>query len=148
MFTHWCTILQLTDIVQYNYIPVSNVVLIDKVYRNNIIIIPGELSQLNFYKSHFGHNNSTFHTLSQHKMNLIYVNILFAHKLKKRDCIQVLFGSQVENYKIYKNIEKLFDYAIVTLLIISTYKHDQNFYIKFLCNTTSDKNRIVSIFME
>ena len=70
IFTHYCSFVQLTDIVQYNYIVVSNVVLIDKVYNNNIIIILGELYQLSFCKSHFGHNNNHFNTLSQHKMPL------------------------------------------------------------------------------
>ena len=50
--------MELPDIVQYNYIAVSNVVLIDKVNNNNNIIIIGELYQLRFCKSHFGHKNS------------------------------------------------------------------------------------------
>ena len=70
--------------MQYNYIAVSNVVLIDKVYYNNIIIIIGELYQLSFRKSHFGHNNSHFNTLSQNKMHLIYVNTLCGKKLETR----------------------------------------------------------------
>ena len=70
--------------MQYNYIAVSNVVLIDKVYYNNIIIIIGELYQLSFCKSHFGHNNSHFNTLSQHKMHLMYVNTLCVQKLEAR----------------------------------------------------------------
>ena len=68
--------------MQYNYIAVSNVVLIDKNYNYNIIIIIGELYQLSFCESHFGHNNSHFNTLSRHKMHLMYVNTLFAHKLE------------------------------------------------------------------
>ena len=70
--------------MQYNYIAVSNVVLIDKVYNNNIIIILGELYQLIFCKSHFGHNNSHFNTLSQHKIHLMYLNKLRVHKLETR----------------------------------------------------------------
>ena len=68
--------------MQYNYIAVSNVFLIDKVYNNNIIIILGDLYQLSFCKSHFGHKNSHFNTLSQHKMHLMYVNTLCVHKLQ------------------------------------------------------------------
>ena len=75
---------QLTDIVQYNYITVYNVILIDKVYNNIIIIILGELYQLSFCKSRFNHNNSHFNTLSRHKMHLMYVNTLFVHKLETR----------------------------------------------------------------
>ena len=67
--------------MQYIYIEVSNVVLIDKVYSNNIIIIIGDLYQLSFCKSRFGHNNSHFNTLSQHKIHMMYVNTLCAHKL-------------------------------------------------------------------
>ena len=70
--------------MQYNYIAVSNVVLIDKVYNNIIIIILGELYQLSFCKSHFGHNNSHFNNISQHKMHLMYVNMLCVHKLETR----------------------------------------------------------------
>ena len=70
--------------MQYNYIAVYNVVLIDKVYNNNNIIIIGELYQLSFCKSHFGHNNSHFNILSQHKMHLMYVNTLCLHKLETR----------------------------------------------------------------
>ena len=66
--------------MKYNYIAVSNVVLIVKVYNNIIIIILGELYQLSFCKSHFGHNNSHFNTLSQHKMHLMYVNMLCVQK--------------------------------------------------------------------
>ena len=68
--------------MQYNYIAVSNVAMIDKVYINIIIIILGELYQPSFCKSHFGHNNSHFNTLSQHKMHLMYVNTLCVHKLE------------------------------------------------------------------
>ena len=74
MFTHECSFVQLTDIVQYNYIGVSNVVLIDKVYSNNIIIILGQ----------FGHSNSNLHTLYQHKIYLMYVNTLCVYKLETR----------------------------------------------------------------
>ena len=70
--------------MQYNYIAVSNVVLIDKDYNNIIIIIIGDLYQLSFCKSNFGHNNSHFNTLSQHKMYLMYVNKLCVHKLETR----------------------------------------------------------------
>ena len=69
--------------MQYNYIAVSNVFLIDKNYNNNIIIILGELYQLSFCKSHFGHNNSHFNTFSQHKMHVMYVSTLCVHKLEK-----------------------------------------------------------------
>ena len=74
----------MTDIVRYKYIAVSNVVLIDKVYNNIIIIILGELYQLVFCKSHFGHNNIHFNTLSRHKMHLMYVSTLCVHKLETR----------------------------------------------------------------
>ena len=84
IFTHECSFVQLTDIVKYNYISVSNVILIDKVYDNIIIIIIGELYQLSFCKSNFVHNNSSFNTLSQYKMHLMYVNTLCAHKLEIR----------------------------------------------------------------
>ena len=70
--------------MQYNYIAVSNVILIDKVYNNNIIIIIGELYQLSFCKSCFGHNNSHFNTLSQPIIHLMYVNTLCVHKLETR----------------------------------------------------------------
>ena len=70
--------------MQYNYIALSNVVLVDKGYNNNIIIILGELYQLSFCKSSFIHNNSHFNTLSQHKMHLMYVNMLCVHKLETR----------------------------------------------------------------
>ena len=64
---------------------VSNVVLINNVYNNNInIIIIDELCQLSYCKSHFGHNNSNFNTISQHNMHLMYVNTLCVHKLETR----------------------------------------------------------------
>ena len=70
--------------MQYNYIAVSNVVLIDKVYNNNIIIIIGDLYQLSFCKINFGYNNSHFNTLSQHKMYLMYVKTSCVQKLETR----------------------------------------------------------------
>ena len=70
--------------MQYNYIAVSNVVLIDKVHNNNINIIIGDLYQLSFCKSSFCPNNSHFNTLSQHKMHLMYVNTLCVHKMETR----------------------------------------------------------------
>ena len=70
--------------MQNNNIAVSNVVLIDKVYNNNNIIIIGDLYQLSFCKSNFGHNNSHLNTLFQHNMYLMYVNTLWAHKLETR----------------------------------------------------------------
>ena len=70
--------------MQYNYIAVSNVVLIDKFYNNNIIIIIGELYQLSFCKIHFGHNHSHFNTLSQHKIHLMYVDKLCLNKSETR----------------------------------------------------------------
>ena len=70
--------------MQYNYIAISNVVLIDKVYNNNNIIILGELYQLSICKIHFGHNNSHFNTLSQNKMHLMYVNTLCIHRSETR----------------------------------------------------------------
>ena len=43
--------------------------------------------------------------------------------------IQVVFGSQFENDKSYKNIEKQFNYRIFTLLVIIINKNDQYCYI-------------------
>ena len=48
---------------------VSNTYMIDKVYRNNIIIIVGKLYELSICRSEFGHNNSHSSTLSQHKIS-------------------------------------------------------------------------------
>ena len=73
--------------MQYNYITVYNVVLIDKFYNDNITIILGELYQLNYCKIHVGHNNSHFNTLSQHKMHLMYVNTLYKSYKKYREII-------------------------------------------------------------
>ena len=70
--------------MQYNYIALSNVFLIDKVYRNNIINILGELNQLIFCKSDFGHNNSHFNTISQYKTHLMNVSMLFIKNLDTR----------------------------------------------------------------
>ena len=70
--------------MQHNYIAVYNVILIDKFYYNNIIVILGELYQISFCKSRFGHNNSHFNTLYQHKMHLMYVNTLCVQKLETR----------------------------------------------------------------
>ena len=82
--------------MQYNYIAVYNVVLIDQVYNNNIIIIIGDLYQLSFCKIHFGHNNSHFNNLSKHKIHLMYKQIMCT-QIGNKDYIQVVFVSQVEN---------------------------------------------------
>ena len=92
--------------MQYNYIAVSNVVLIDKVYNNIIIIIIGELYQLIFCKSHFGQNNSHFNTHSQHKMHLMYVNTLCVHKLETRITYKKCLDHKLKIRKVTKNIEK------------------------------------------
>ena len=93
--------------MQYNYIAVSNVVLIDKVYNNNnIIIILGELYQLSFCKSHFGHNNSHFNTFSQYKMHLMYVNTLCVHELETRITYKYCLDHKLTIRIITKNIEK------------------------------------------
>ena len=92
--------------MQYNYIAVSNVVLIDKVYTNNIIIIIGELYQLSFCKSNFGHKNSHFNALSQHKMHLMHVNTLCAHKLETRITYKYCLYHKLKIRKVTKNIEK------------------------------------------
>ena len=67
--------------------------MIDKVYRNNIIIIPGKLYELSICRSHFGHNNSHFNTLSQQKFLLMYANTFCVHKFGNMYNMQVLFGS-------------------------------------------------------
>ena len=67
-----------------DYIAVSNVFLIDKFYYNNIIIILGELYQLSYCKINSGHKNSCFNTIYQHKMHLMYVNMLCVQKLETR----------------------------------------------------------------
>ena len=57
----------MTGIVQYNYIAISNADMIDEFYRNNIIIILGELYQLSIRRSHFGHKNSHYNNIPQQK---------------------------------------------------------------------------------
>ena len=47
-------------------------------------------------------------------------------QIGNKDYIQVVFVSQVKNQKSYINIKKYCNYGIVTLLIISTNKHDQH----------------------
>ena len=74
----------MTGIVQYNNIAISNADMIDKFYRNNIIIILSELYQLSIHRSHFGHNNSHSNNISQQKMHLMYVNTLCVKKLELR----------------------------------------------------------------
>ena len=74
----------MTGIVQYNHIAISNTDMIDKVYRNNSIIILGDLYQLSIHISHFGHNNSHFNNISQQKMHLMYVNTFCVKKLESR----------------------------------------------------------------
>ena len=78
----------------------------DKFYRNNIIIILGKLYELSICRNNFGHNNSHFNTISQHKIHLMYVNTFCVQKIGNMDYIKVVFGSQFDNYKSYKNIEK------------------------------------------
>ena len=79
-----CSIVQMTDILQYIYIEVSNIDMIDKVYTKIIIIILSELYQLSIHRSCFGHNNSHCNTLFQHKIHLMYVNTLCVHTLEAR----------------------------------------------------------------
>ena len=68
--------------MQYNFKAVSNADMIDKVYRNNIIIILGDLYQLIILISNLVYNNIHFNTLSQHKIHLMYANKLCVHKLE------------------------------------------------------------------
>ena len=58
--------------------------MIAKVYRKNIIIILGELHQLSIIRSNLVNNNSHFNILSQHKIQLTYVNTLCVHKSEAR----------------------------------------------------------------
>ena len=74
----------MTDILQYNYIEVSNADTIDKFYGKIIIIILIYLYQLIIHRSCFGHNNSRFITLYQNKIDLINVNTLCVHTLEAR----------------------------------------------------------------
>ena len=92
--------------MQYNYIAVSSVIFIDKVYYNNIIIILGELYQISFCKSRFNHNNGPFNTFSQHKIHLMYVNTLCVHKLKTRITYKYYLDHKLKITKVTKNIEK------------------------------------------
>ena len=87
--------------MQYNYIAVSNVVLIDKVYNNIIIIIIvlGELYQISFCKSH---NNGPFNTFSQHKMHMMYVNTLCVHTLETRIAYKYCLDHKLQITKITK----------------------------------------------
>ena len=64
--------------------------MIDEVYRNNIIIVLGDLYQLSICSSNFVDNNSHFKNISQQKMHLMYVNILCV-----KDWNQVLRTSSV-----------------------------------------------------
>ena len=80
--------------------------MVDNVYRNIIIIIPGKLYELSICRSHFGHNNGHFNTLSQHKIHLMCEKTFCVHKFGNMYYIQVLFGSQFGNYKSNKNIDK------------------------------------------
>ena len=91
-------------------------------------MVLGELYQLSFCKSHFGHNNSHFNTLSKHKIHLMYVNTLCVHKLETRITYKQCLDKKLTIIKVTKYIQKSFNYGIVTLLIINTNKHDQNFY--------------------
>ena len=59
----------------------------------------------------------------------MYVNTFCVQKFGNMYYIQVVFGSQFENDKSYKNIEKQFNYRIFTLLFISINKDDQYCYI-------------------
>ena len=70
----------MNGIVQYNYIEISNAEMIDKVYRNNISIILGELYQLSISRIHYGHNNSHFNNIPQQKMHLMYINTFCVKK--------------------------------------------------------------------
>ena len=70
--------------MQQNYIAVSNEYTIDKVYRNNITTLFGELYELSIRRSHFGLNNNHFSPRPQHKMQLLYVKTLCVHNLKSR----------------------------------------------------------------
>ena len=64
--------------------------MIDEVYRNNIIIVLGDLYQLSICSSNFVDNNSHFKNISQQTMHLMYVNILCV-----KDWNQVLRTSSV-----------------------------------------------------
>ena len=92
--------------MQCNYIAVSNVIFIDKVYYNKIIIILGELYQLSPCKSHFGHNNGHFNPLSQHKMHMMYVKTLCVQKLETRITYKYCLDHKLQITTITKNIEK------------------------------------------
>ena len=70
--------------MQYHYIAISNADIIYQVYRNNIIIILGELYQPIILRIRFGHNNSHFNNLSQNKIHLMYVNTFCVQKLESR----------------------------------------------------------------
>ena len=100
IFTYYCLFLQLNGIVYYNYIAFYKTYMIDKVYRNIIIIILGKLYELSICRSNFGHKNSNFNTLSQHKIHLMYVNILCVQNLVNIDYILVVFGSQFDSHFI------------------------------------------------
>ena len=103
--------------------------MIDEVYRYTIIIILGKLYELSICRSNFGHKNSNFNTLSQHKIHLMCEKTFCVHKFGNMYYIQVVFGSQFENDKSYKNIGKQFNYRIFTLLVIIINKNDQYCYI-------------------
>ena len=80
--------------------------MVDKFYNDNITIILGELYQLIFCKSHFGHKNSHINTLSQHKMHLMYVNTLCLHKSETRITYKYCLDHKLKIRKVTKNIEK------------------------------------------
>ena len=70
--------------MQYTYIVGSNSYPIDRDYMNIMIIIVGDLYQLNICRSRFCHKNTHFNTLSQHKMHLMYENTFFVQKFETR----------------------------------------------------------------
>ena len=117
--------------MQYIYIAVYNVVLIDKVSNNNNNIIIGELYQLSFSKSFFSHNNNNFNNFYLHKMYLMHVITLCVQKLETKILYKYSLDHMFTIRKVTKNIEKYFNYGIFTFQKVCL-----TCYPQWLCHNT------------
>ena len=82
----------MTYIVQYNYISISNADMINKVWRNIIIIILGVFYQLSIRRSHFGQDNSHFNIYFSTKNAPNACKHIMCTKIGIKDDVQVVFG--------------------------------------------------------